>query len=176
MKIDKKQLTTTPYIIVITDFYEKILLVNRQLTVFKHYQFVDLLSDYRFQSTCWYYSEKWKSISRQSPFSNSPFLKSVFKVRQSPFLDIFHPLLNSTLLHVYFLSLWHVASPTASCYGSPSPSDPMESVCRYFPPLSLYAAMSEGLLPRQPVSFGSDRVRLPTFSTPFTILYLAVYF
>ena len=52
MKIDKKQLTTTPYIIVITDFYEKILLVNRQLTVFKHYQFVDLLSDYRFQSTC----------------------------------------------------------------------------------------------------------------------------
>ena len=124
MKIDKKQLTTTPYIVVITDFYEKILLVNRQLTVFKHYQFVDLLSDYRFQSTCWYYSEKWKSISRQSPFSNSPFLKSVLKVRQSPFLDIFHPLLNSTLLHVYFLSLsrtdaWRVRQPLATAVRLP---------------------------------------------------------
>ena len=66
-----------------------------------------------------------------------------------------------------------------SCHGNPSPSDPMESVCRYFrPPPQLYFAeyvlsllrthmrRSDGFLPRQPVSIGSDGVRLPTFSTP----------
>ena len=66
-----------------------------------------------------------------------------------------------------------------SCHGNPSPSDPMESVCRYFrPPPQIYFAeyvlsllrtdmrRSDGFLPRQPVSIGSDGVRLPTFSTP----------
>ena len=66
-----------------------------------------------------------------------------------------------------------------SCHGNPSPSDPMESVCRHFPPppqryLAVYllslsrtvSRRSDGLLPRQPVSIGSDGVRLPTFSTP----------
>ena len=66
-----------------------------------------------------------------------------------------------------------------SCHANPSPSDPMESVSRYFrPPPQLYFAeyvlsllrtdmrWSDGFLPRQPVSIGSDGVRLPTFSTP----------
>ena len=43
-------------------------------------------------------------------------------------------------------------------------------------PAKWHAAMSDGLLPRQPVSIGSDGVRLATFSTPFTILCLAEYF
>ena len=65
-----------------------------------------------------------------------------------------------------------------SCHGSPAPSDPMESVCRHFPPpphlyLAVYllslprtvSRQSDGLLPRQPGSIGSDGVRLPTFFT-----------
>ena len=123
--------------------------------------------------------------------------------------------------------------PMDSCHGNPSPSDPMESVCRHFPPppqqlhcciftkslanwlaavrwilatatrlhrirwspfadifhplLSSYLAVyllslsrtdsrqSDEFLPRQPVSIGSDGVRLPTFSTPSsaaTLLYI----
>lgn len=83
IKIGKKQskLTTTPYIIAIIDFYEKRYLSNRQLTIFKHCRLIDLLSDDRFQSPSRYYSEKYKSIPRLPPFSNSSFLESVFKVK-----------------------------------------------------------------------------------------------
>ena len=122
-----------------------------------------------------------------------------------------------------------------SCHGNPSPSDPMESVCRHFPPppqqlpcciftkslanwlaavrwilatatrlhrirwspfadifhplLSYYSNLavylltlsrtvsrrSDGLLPRQPVSIGSDGVRLPTFSTPSSALPCRIF-
>ena len=70
-------------------------------------------------------------------------------------------------------------SPMNSCLRNPSPSDPMESVCRHFPPPSqLYFAVyvlslsrtdsrqSDGFFPPQPVFIGSDGVRLPTFYTP----------
>ena len=63
-------------------------------------------------------------------------------------------------------------SPMDSCHGNPSPSDPMESVCRHFPPPhQLYFAVyllsllrtdsrqSNGFLPPQPVKIGSDGVR-----------------
>ena len=120
-----------------------------------------------------------------------------------------------------------------SCHGNPSPSDPMESVCRHFPPPSstilcciftkslanwlaavrwilatatslhrirwspfadifhplpqLYFAVyllslsrtdsrqSDGFLPRQPVSIGSDGVRLPTFSTPSSTILCCIF-
>ena len=75
-----------------------------------------------------------------------------------------------------------------SCHGNPSPSDPMESVCRHFPPPpQLYFAVyllslsrtvsrrSDGLLPRQPVSIGSDGVRLPTFSTPSSATLCCIF-
>ena len=75
-----------------------------------------------------------------------------------------------------------------SCHGNPSPSDPMESVCRYFrPPPQLYFAeyvlsllrtdmrRSDGFLPRQPVSIGSDGVRLPTFSTPSSAIPCRIF-
>ena len=75
-----------------------------------------------------------------------------------------------------------------SCHGNPSPSDPMESVCRHFPPPpQLYFAVyllslsrtvsrrSDGLLPRQPVSIGSDGVRLPTFSTPSSAILCCIF-
>ena len=58
------------------------------------------------------------------------------RIRWSPFADIFHPLLSSYLA-VYLLSLSRTDS-----------------------------RLSDGFLPRQPVSIGSDGVRLPTFSTP----------
>ena len=74
-----------------------------------------------------------------------------------------------------------------SCQGNPSPSDPMESVCRHFRPhhqqyfavylLSLsrtHSRQSDGLLPRQPVSIGSDGVRLPTFSTDSTAIFCCI--
>ena len=102
------------------------------------------------------------------------------RIRWSPFADIFHPLLSYTLLYIYEVS--HElsrGSPMDSCHGSPSSSDPMESVCRHFPPppqlyLAVYllslarsvSRQSNGLLPRQRGSIGSDGVRLPTFSTP----------
>ena len=60
----------------------------------------------------------------------------------------------------------------------------MESVCQHFPPQpqhhfetlmyiyqvsrELTCGESDGLFSRQPVSIGSDGVRLPTFSTPAT--------
>ena len=118
-----------------------------------------------------------------------------------------------------------------SCHGNPSPSDPMESVCRHFPPpphlhrriftkslanclavvrwtlatatrlhrirwspfadifhpLLTYIAVyllslsrtvsrwSDGLLPRQPVSIGSDGVGLPTFSTPSSAILCCIF-
>ena len=64
----------------------------------------------------------------------------------------------------------------------------MESVCRHFrPPPQLYFAVyllslsqtdlrqSDGLLPRQPVSIGSDGVRLPTFSTPSSTILCCIF-
>ena len=75
-----------------------------------------------------------------------------------------------------------------SCHGNLSPSDPMESVCRHFPPppqlyLAVYllslsrtvSGRSDGLLPRQPVSIGSDGVRLPTFSTPSSAILCCIF-
>ena len=81
-------------------------------------------------------------------------------------------------------------SPMDSCHGNPSPSDPMESVCRYFrPPPQLYFAeyvlslsllrtdmrRFDGFLPRQPVCIGSDGVRLPTFSTPSSAILCCIF-
>ena len=75
-----------------------------------------------------------------------------------------------------------------SCHGNPSPSDPMESVCRHFPPppqiyLAVYllslsrtvSRRSDGLLPRQPVSIGSDGVRWPTFFTPSSAILCFIF-
>ena len=75
-----------------------------------------------------------------------------------------------------------------SCHGSPAPSDPMESVCRHFPPpphLYLFVYLlspsrtdswqSDGHLPRQPVSIGSDGVRLSTFSTPSSAILCCIF-
>ena len=108
------------------------------------------------------------------------------------FPDIFHPLLNSILCCIFPKSLvnWHLASAMDYCHGKPAPSDEIESVCRHFPlPPQLYTLLytsqvsreltsskSDGLLPWQPVSIGSDRICLPTFSTPSSTLYFAVYF
>ena len=94
---------------------------------------------------------------------------------------------TSTILCGIFARELTRRGPMDSCHGNPSPSDPMESVCRHFPPPpQLYFAVyllslsrpdsprSDGFLPRQPVSIGSDGVRLPTFSTPtyYTLLYI----
>ena len=78
-------------------------------------------------------------------------------------------------------------SPMDSFHGNPTPSDPMESVCQHFPPPSIYTLLynvlslsrtdmrqSDGLVPRQPISIGSDGDCLPIFSTP-SQLYYAVY-
>ena len=70
-----------------------------------------------------------------------------------------------------------------SCHGNPSPSDPMESVCRHFRPRpQLYFAVyllslsqtdlrqSNGRLPLQPVA-----TRLPTFSTPSSTILCCIF-
>ena len=75
------------------------------------------------------------------------------------------------------------------CHGNPSPLDPKEAICRNFPSLSLYSTLlyifkdyreltrgeSDGLLPRQSVSIGSDGVRYRHFS-PLSLLYFTVCF
>ena len=75
------------------------------------------------------------------------------------------------------------------CHGNPSPSDPMESVCRHFPapPQELYFAVYllslsqtdsrpvRWILASATVSIRSDGVRLPTFPPPPQELYFAVY-
>ena len=79
-------------------------------------------------------------------------------------------------------------SPIGSCHGSAAPSDPMESVCRHFPPpphlyLAVYllslsrtdSRQSDGLLPPQPVSIGSDGVRLWIFSTPSSAILCCIF-
>ena len=67
------------------------------------------------------------------------------RIRWSPFADFFHPLLNYTLLHIY----------KVSC--------------------ELIHWQPDGLLPRQPVSIGSDGVRLPTFYTPSSTILCCIY-
>ena len=79
-------------------------------------------------------------------------------------------------------------SPMDSCHGNPSPSDPMESVCRYFPPppqvyFAVYLSslsqtdsrQSDGFLPPQPVSIGSDGVRLSKISTPSSTILCCIF-
>ena len=76
-------------------------------------------------------------------------------------------------------------SPMDSCHGNPSP---MESVCQYFrlPPQLYFAEYelsllrtdwrrSDGFLPRQPVSIGSNEVRLPTISTPSSAIPCCIF-
>lgn len=112
------------------------------------------------------------------------------RIRRRPFADIFHPFHYTQHCYI-FLSVTRTDTrrcPMVSFHSDPSLSDPTESVCRHFPPLSLhYLAVyflrlsridcgeSDGLLPRQSVSIGSDGVRYRHFS-PLSLLYFAVCF
>ena len=70
------------------------------------------------------------------------------------------------------LPKWYAASPMDSFHGDPSPSDPKESVNRNFlPPPLLYFAVYFLRLSRT----DTRRVRLPTFSTPFTTLLCSIF-
>ena len=80
-------------------------------------------------------------------------------------------------------------SPIDSSHGYPPRSDPIE--CDRLPTFSTPSQtqlivyllslsqtdtqQSDGLLPRQPVSIGSDGVRLPTFSSPLTTIPCCIY-
>ena len=64
--------------------------------------------------------------------------------RWSPFADIFQPLhtLDVAIIFSKCLASWHAARPMSSCQNNPSPSDPMDSVSRHFPPPSLSKSVS----------------------------------
>ena len=55
------------------------------------------------------------------------------QIRWSPFTDFSHSFHHSTLTYIFevFSELTRGESDTDSCNGEPSPSDPMESVCRH---------------------------------------------
>ena len=61
------------------------------------------------------------------------------QVRWSPFADIFQPLhmLDVAIIFSKCLANWHAARTMDSRQNNPSLLDPMKSVCRHFPPLSL---------------------------------------
>ena len=64
--------------------------------------------------------------------------------RWSPFADIFQPLhtLDVAIIFSKCLASWHAARPMSSCQNNPSPSDPIDSVSRHFPPPSLSKSVS----------------------------------
>ena len=55
-----------------------------------------------------------------------------------------HPLhtLDVAIIFSKCLASWHAARPMSSCQNNPSPSDPIDSVSRHFPPPSLGKSVS----------------------------------
>ena len=55
-----------------------------------------------------------------------------------------HPLhtLDVAIIFSKCLASWHAARPMSSCQNNPSPSDPIDSVSRHFPPPSLSKSVS----------------------------------
>ena len=111
------------------------------------------------------------------------------RIRWSPLADISTS--SSTQTCCKFsktIANWHAASPMDSWHGNPSPSVPMESVCRHFPPLWLlyfvvyFLSLSRTNTPRYSChgrpspSDLMESCRLPTcISTQSATLYFAVY-
>ena len=112
------------------------------------------------------------------------------RIRRRPFADIFHPFHYTQHCYI-FLSVSRTDTgrcPMVSFHSDPSLSDPTESVCRHFPPLSLlYLAVYFLRLSRTDMR----RVRwtlatairlhwirrspLSTFFTPFTTLLCCMF-
>ena len=107
--------------------------------------------------------------------------------RWSPFADIFQPLhmLDVAIIFSKCLASWQAARPMRSYQNNPSPSDPMESVRRHFPPPSLSKSVSllrnEMRRVRWTLSTATRlrRIRWSPFADifpPLWLLYFAVYF
>ena len=106
--------------------------------------------------------------------------------RWSPFADIFQPLhmLDVAIIFSKCLASWQAARPMRSYQNNPSPSDPMESVRRHFPPPSLSKSVSllrnEMRRVRWTLSTATRlrRIRWSPFADifpPLWLLYFAIY-
>ena len=54
-------------------------------------------------------------------------------MKKSFFLQPLH-MLDVAIIFSKSIANWHASRPMDPCHGDPSPSDPIESVCRHFPP------------------------------------------
>ena len=79
--------------------------------------------------------------NKRATMKYTSFLKpwgetSALHMKKSFILQPLH-MLDVTIIFSKCLANWHAARLMDSCQNNPSPSDPMDSVCRHFPPLSL---------------------------------------